>query len=101
MSRDQCFLVGGRSHSYSHQTLKRHSFSYCTFFELMNVSSYVESGETWHRDPSYDSFHTQRTYRQAQLTLVVLPRKAVDFHESFANVRGNVYRLLLRSLRNL
>ena len=53
----------------------------------------------WHQDPSYDCFHTQLIYRQAKLALAVLRRKAVDFHDSFANVRAYVYRLLLRSLR--
>ena len=41
---------------------------------------------------------TQRTYRQAQLALAVLPRKAADFRDRFANERANVYRLLLRFL---
>ena len=61
----------------------------------------MESGETWHWDPLHDFFHTQCTYHQAQLALAVLPRKAANFHDSFANVRANVYRLLLRSLRIL
>ena len=86
----------------SRRTFKRYSFcllySYA-FFELMNVS--VESGETCHQVPSYDCFHTQSTYCQAQLALVVIPRKAVGFRARFANERANVYRLLLRSLKIL
>ena len=52
----------------------------------------------WYRDPSYDYFHAQHTYHQAQLALAVLPRKAEDIHDCFANVHADVYRLLLRSL---
>ena len=43
----------------------------------------------------------ERTYRQAQLALAVIPQEAADFCDRFANVRANVYRLLLRPLRIL
>ena len=33
----------------------------------------VASGETRHQDPLYGCFHTQHTYRKAQLTLAVIP----------------------------
>ena len=83
-----------RRRSYSESPDIKMAFSF-----LVYERKCVESGETWHRDPLYNCFHTQRTYRQAQLALVVLPRKAMDFCDCFANVRANVSRLLLRSLR--
>ena len=43
----------------------------------------------------------ETTYHQAQLARAVLPRKVVDIRDCFANVRANVYRLLLCSLRIL
>ena len=53
------------------------------------------------QNPSYECFHTQRTYRQEQLAVAVIPRKVADFRDCSANVRPNVCSLLLRSFRIL
>ena len=90
-------LVRGRIHSQSPDIKMVFFFLLQDFFELLNVGVWKVHGETRHRDPSYDCFHTRCTSPGRELALAVLSKKKQRIFVILflTQLRVSLYRLSL------